>query len=470
MMQFFERKYYPFFILFLVVLISRLPFLFAGYGIEEDSWAIAISTYLTKTTGVVEPSRLPGHPVHEFPLVWMWNGGHVWFNFLSAFFSAIGALFFALILKHLHFKHFFIASLAFAFIPVYYVSSTYTIDFVWAQAFVLISLYFLLKKKYVITGLFLGLAIGCRITSGAMLLPFMIIAWQHANLKQNGFTLLKIGIPMMIVSVATFVPIMLQFGKDFFMYYDQFPYPSFPKFIYKISFGVFGFVGIIAIAVAKVWILKNRSTIKYGELFENGIDKKIIIASYVVVILYSISYLRLPQKSGYMMPILPFTIILFGYLLNSKAFNLFSFALIISPFVCSINLTDKIRGAEYSRFAIKKTISGQELFFDVFSGPIFSDYSKRKQKLKYTDSVIEKVRGITKKTVVIAGWWYNELEVKMLNREKSKCVKYEAYIDEQKIREYMDAGYQITYLPEQNKYNDLMYKMEVTDSLATAFK
>ncbi|MBL7883717.1 MAG: hypothetical protein JNL69_06585, partial [Bacteroidia bacterium] len=342
-------------------------------------------------------------------------------------------------------------------------------DFVWAQAFVLISLYFLLKQKYILTGLFLGLAIGCRITSGAMLLPFMIIAWQQTNIKQNLLILFKIGIPMAIIAVATFIPIMLQYGKDFFMYYDQFPYPSFPKFIYKISFGVFGFVGIVAITAAKFWIFKNRKEIKYGELFESGIDKKIIIASYVVVILYSISYLRLPQKSGYMMPILPFTIILFGYLLNSKSFSLFAFALIISPFVCSINLTDKIRGAEYSRFAIKKTISGQELFFDVFSGPIFSDYSKRKQKLKYTDSVIEKVSGITKKTIVIAGWWYNEIEVKMLTQTKNKLVKYEAYIDENKLKEYLSQGYKITYLPEQNLYNDLMYKMNVTNQVAEPF-
>ncbi len=469
-MTFFDRKYYPFVLLFAVVLISRIPFLFAGYGIEEDSWAIALSTYLTKTTGIVEPSRLPGHPVHEFPLVWTWNLGHVWFNFLSAFFSATGALFFALILNHFRFKHYFIAALAFAFIPVYYVSSTYTIDFVWTEAFVLISLYLLLRKQLIAAGLFLGLAVGCRITSGAMLLPFMIIIWQQGNWKQNIIPLLKLGIPMGIIAIASFIPIMLQFGAGFFMYYDQFPYPSIPKFIYKISFGVFGFVGIAAIFWAKIWILKNRNTTTKGQLFEQGIDKKVIIASYVVLILYFISYLRLPQKSGYMMPILPFMILLLGYYLDSKRFNLIAFAFIVSPFVCSINLTDKIRGAEHSRFALKTTISGQEIFFDIFSGPIFSDYSKRKQKLKYTDAVIESVKGTAKKTVIIAGWWLNEIETKMLTRNRNKLVKYEAYIDETKIRKYIEQGYRITYLPEQNKYNDLMYKMQVTDSLAVPFE
>ena len=43
------------------------------------------------------------------------------------------------------------------------------------------------------------------------------------------------------------------------------------------------------------------------------------------------------------------------------------------------------------------------------------------------------------------------------------------HIDEQKINEYIAAGYKIMYLPEQNKYNDLMYKMQVTDKLAVPF-
>ncbi len=466
---FLEHQYLPFLILFIIVLLSRLPFLWAGYGIEEDSWAIAISTYLTKTTGIVEPSRLPGHPVHEFPLVWLWNGGYQLSNFLSALYSGIGTVFFALILKHFNFKLYFIAALAFAFVPIYYISSTYTIDFVFSETYVLIALYLLLKEKYYLVGIFLGLAIGCRITSGAMLLPFMIIVWQKNSLKQNFYTLLKIGIPMTIVAIATFIPIMQQYGKDFFMYYDQFPYPSIPKFIYKLIFGVWGFIGTMALLTAKIYYFINKKNITKGELYEKEISKKIITAAITVIALYIISYFRLPQKSGYMIPIIPFAILLAGYYLNKKAFKFLCFALIISPFICSINLTDKYRGAEYSNYALKATISGQEIFFDFFSGPIFSDYSKRKQKLKYTDAVIEKVKSISKKTIIIAGWWYNEITVKMLNQQKNSLVIFEAYINQEKINEHIKNGYELYYLPEQNLYNDLMYKMKLTDSISSPF-
>lgn len=457
-MNFFEKKHLPFITLFLIVFISRIPFLSAGYGIEEDSWGIALAAFHTKLSGIYEPSRLPGHPVQELIYSALWGTGPIVFNGLCAFFSALGAVFFALILKHLSFKHFFIASLAFAFVPVYYISSTYTIDFVWTQAFILISFYYLLKNKLIVSGIFLGLAIGCRITSGAMLLPFMIIIWQNKNLKQNIILLLKIAAPMAIVAIIAYSPIIQQFGLSFFMYYDQFPYPPLAKVLYKMTLGVFGVIGVIAIGVAVLSIFLNKKKQNFGAAFENKLEKKIIIASFVILVLYTISYFRLPQKSGYMISVIPFVILFFGYYLNNKNFTFLCIAFILSSFICSINLTDKLRGASYSKYAILFTISGQELFFDPFSGPIFSDYSKRKQKMKFTADLIGKTNTIKTKTVIIAGWWYNEIMVEMITKNKNKFVTFESYIDAKKINKYKAEGFEIVYLPEQKLYNEQMFK------------
>lgn len=469
-MNFFDKKHLPFFTLFLIVFISRIPFLSSGYGIEEDSWGIALAAFHTKLSGIYEPSRLPGHPVQELIYSALWGTGPIVFNGLCAFFSAVGAVFFALILKHLSFKHFFIASLAFAFVPVYYISSTYTIDFIWTQAFILISLYYLLKNKLIVCGIFLGLAVGCRITSGAMLLPFMIIRWQNnlpeganslvraGHLKQNIILLLKIAVPMALVAIIVYAPIIQQFGLSFFMYYDQFPYPPLSKVFYKMTLGVFGFIGLLAIGIALLAIVLRKKYKSSSESFENKLDKKNIIASFVVLVLYIISYFRLPQKSGYMISVIPFVILLFGYYLDSKIFKLVCIALILSSFICSINLTDRLRGASYSKYALLFTVSGQELFFDAFSGPIFSDFSKRKQKMKFTSDLIEKTNTIKSNTVIIAGWWYNEIMVEMIGKNKNNFVTFESYIDANKINKYREDGYEIVYLPEQKLYNEMMFK------------
>jgi hypothetical protein len=468
MIAFFEKKNLPFVFLFVIVFISRLPFLSAGYGVEEDSWGIALAAFHTKCTGIYEPSRLPGHPFQEFILSALWGTGPVLFNASCAFFSAVGAVFFALILKQLKFKQFFLAAIAFAFVPVYYISSTYTIDFVWTQALILMAFYSLLKNRYLLCGVLLGLAIGCRVTSGVMLVPFMIIIWQN-DFKLNIQRLLKMSIPMAVVAIALFIPVIREFGFSFFMYYDQFPYPPFVKVIYKMTIGVFGLVGVCSLVISMIILLLNKKGQQAGEGFEGGLDKKIRIASIVIIVLYVISYFRLPQKSGYMIPVIPFIILLFGYYLNRKNFNWFCWSMVLSSFLFGINLTDSYRGATHSKYAIVRKIANQEVFFDPFTGPVFSDYSKRQQKIAFTEEVIHRSSRISAKTVIIAGWWYNEIMVTMIDKISNPFIVYEPYINAATMNDYRMKNYEIYYLPEQNKYNDLMYKINVTDEFAKSF-
>ncbi|MBL0103402.1 MAG: hypothetical protein IPP51_06330 [Bacteroidetes bacterium] len=49
----------------LLVFVSRLPFLSAGFGLDGDSWSVSIAARLLHNTGEYVPSRLPGYPVHE---------------------------------------------------------------------------------------------------------------------------------------------------------------------------------------------------------------------------------------------------------------------------------------------------------------------------------------------------------------------------------------------------------------------
>jgi hypothetical protein len=273
MSGFFTKNYLPFVFLFIIVFISRLPFLSAGYGVEEDSWAIALAAYHTKCTGIYEPSRLPGHPFQEYILSLLWGAGPILYNCLSAVFSAVGAVFFALVLKHLKFNQFLLAAFAFALVPVYYISSTYTIDFVWTQALVLVAFYLLLKDKYVLCGVVLGLAVGCRVTSGVMLVPFMIIIWQQ-DLKLNIIRFLKMSIPLGLVALALYVPIYIQFGSSFFMYYDQFPYPPFTKVMYKMIIGVFGLIGTLSMGIFLLIALLKQRDQRKGEAFAYSLDKK----------------------------------------------------------------------------------------------------------------------------------------------------------------------------------------------------
>jgi hypothetical protein len=460
-------NYFPFIVLFLLVLFSRLGFLLPGYGIEEDSWGIALAAKYSHEHGIYEPSRFPGHPVQEiifslFPQIGAWG-----FNFLSAFFSAVAALFFALSLKHLNFRSHILAAAAFAFVPVIYISSTYTIDFMWTEAFVLIALYNVLKRNLILAGFFLGLACGCRITSGAMLIPFFILFYERGENRKNILSLLKIGFAMGAVTLLAYLPLIQRFGFSFFMYYDQFPYPPLAKVFYKMIPGAFGFLGCIALLFALIASFFSKA--EKTAAGRSDLQKRMLAAAIVVLILYFISYLRLPQKSGYMIPVIPFVIWLAGYLLELRFFKLFCYLMVLSSFLFSINLTDSYRGAEYSSVAVKLNVAGQELFFDPLSGPVYSDLSKRRKKMLYAASVIERAQLMRQKTMIIAGWWYNQIMV-MTNENTGEYVVFRGYSDEAEMKSFNDQGYRIYYLPEQKTYNDLMFRINSTGNYASEFE
>lgn len=462
-MKLLSGKYFPYILLFAVVFISRYPFLDEGFGVEEDSWGIALAGLHTAASGIYEPSRFPGHPVHEYIYSAFPNHSPFFYNLFSALFSGVAAIFFVLILRKLKFRYAFLGGLVLAFTPVIYISGTYTIDFIWTLAFLLISFYFLLTEWFLVCGIFLGLAIGCRITMGAMLLPYLLILW---NRDDKWKSLFKIVFPMTVVAVLVFLPLINEFGTKFFMYYDQFPYPPFTKVIYKMTIGVFGLVGLAMLVICKGAFFFKRNW-RIGELFSQPLNNRIVQSSFLVIILFTISYFRLPQKSGYMITVIPFVIILGGYYLNSKWFKALCVGLIVSSFVFSVNLTDKLRGSEYSSLAMTFTISGQEIFVDPASGPLFSDYSKRKLKSKYVREVYQSAKKRGEQMVVIAGWWYNQIAVEF-GAEQGQIL-YVPYINEKEIKNYSAQGYRIYYLPEQNIYNDQMFNIRVTDQLATPF-
>jgi hypothetical protein len=52
--------------LFGAVLLTRLPFLRPGYGLDADAWRLAASAGRIARTGAYEASRLPGYPYRKW--------------------------------------------------------------------------------------------------------------------------------------------------------------------------------------------------------------------------------------------------------------------------------------------------------------------------------------------------------------------------------------------------------------------
>jgi hypothetical protein len=455
------KEYFSVVILALLVLLSRLPFLDAGYGVEEDSWGIAVAAYHTQLYGIMEASRLPGHPVNESVYSLFWGYGPWLFNFFSAACSVICFVLFYFIAKKLHVKHHIWASLALVFTPVVYINSTCTIDYLWALMFALASFYALVKKNLIWSAVFLGLAIGCRINTAILYLPFLCWFYFDSNRQMRLKHFFIFSIVLAIVTLLCFLPIIKVYGWNFFSYSDQFPYPNWAKIIYKASIGVIGLPAVLILIIL---------TFKKIVIYSFKIEANAINGLFFTLLILQIwAYLMLPQKSAYLMLLVPFGILWLANFLSHQSFILFCVALIFSSFFMSVNITDSFRGAKYSNLAIKKTIAGQEIFLDPLTGPVLNDYTKRINKLNYTQAVLSEANVLNYPTIIICGWWFNQILIQQMDKPKQNMVKYAFYLHPKMMENYMLKGYTIYYLSEQEIYNDLFYGFSRTKNMANPF-
>lgn len=443
-------KYLLFFVL---VLASRLPFIGDGCGLDGDAWSVAIASSNWRETGLYEASRFPGYPVQEF-LGSLLDGSCRSLNLLTAIISSIGILFFVMALRVLRFRSAFLAGAALAAVPIVFIHSTTAIDYNIALAFILVSLFFTVKDLPVLAGAFLGLAIGTRITSGAMLLPFALMILRNDGVLPNLKRIFRLLLPALLVGMACYLPVYNRYGSGFFTFYDV-PYPSIPKVLYKFCFEVWGPVGFTAIIAGVLMIFIPERWTARNYLFPRAVNEKFVIAWLVAVDLYIIAFLKLPMESGYLIPIIPFVIMLFGKYLVRPAFGLFCALLVLSPFFVSISPTERLDAGTPSAASFHFSGGGEELLLDVWNGPVFSYKSRRENGIGFTSQILESTDTVSRKALMITGRWYNQL-VKTQGDTVSNKVVFASYITEPELLHYYAKGYELYYLPRQDYYNKLM--------------
>lgn len=458
-------------VLGIVVLLTRIPFLFDGFGHEEDSWGLVVNAWEMHTTGHYAASRFPGHPLQEYIYLLIWNQAAWVFNLFSAVFSVVAVVYFYKAMRKIGIDYAFETSLMLAFVPSFFIAGTYTIDFVWSLSFVMGAFYFLTNRKYLLCGILIGMAVGCRITSAVFVLPFAILLWNRMDVKQWLKNALLIGIPAALIGIAWYIPAYMQYGRAFFDYSDQFPYPPITKIAYKATIGVFGLLGLLALMYAKFkWFTrKDKSAIHIPSLVS---PQRMTIAILVIIALHIISYLRLPQKSGYMLAMVPFVLMLVTMYSTRATIRITTVVFVLSSFAFSVNISDGLRGASSSSLAMNFVVSGQEIFVDPISGPIFSEQSKRQNKMNYTAKVRAAIDTTKENQQIICGWWYNEILSYYLPG-RSASTAFPKNIVFYQPCEYLDSasrtGTSIYYLPEQNLYNDQMFGQNCTDSIALPY-
>jgi hypothetical protein len=310
-----------------VVLLTRLPFVGAGYGLHADNWRVALAARHIATTGVYEASRFPGYPVQEVVCSWFWRTGALGFNLLDAFFCAGAALFFGLICIEYGVTDWWLAGLALAFVPVLYVNSVSSKDFPWALALLLPSWWCAMRKRPVWTGVLLGLAMGCRITSGAAALPIALILIDGAENRVAIRRVVVTGAISAGIVLAAFAPVYARYGTEFFNFYAEHGFPGPVELAARMTIEVWGVVGFLGICIALASCLLPAATPR------RAVSSRHLLAWAAMLVIYAIAFFCLPDEAAYLIPAAPFVLLLLWRFAPRRVFQVCCGLIVLSPFV-----------------------------------------------------------------------------------------------------------------------------------------
>lgn len=365
-------------LLAVVVFLSRVAWISAayGYGLDADAYRVVLASRSLAETGEYTMSRAPGNPLYEYLVALTVDHSPAFSNGLAAVSSALAAGFLALILRALRVRPFLSLALGFAFTPVVFIQSTCTMDYMTALALGLGATHFVLARRPLLAGMLLGLAIGCRITSGAMLLPLLAWLVSDRNDSERWRSGWKLTSATLVTGALCFVPVVRRYGLTFLSFYDPPVDRSLGALLDQGLLEVWGGLGsldLLALGVAAIvgW---RRLARAWGDVE----SRRVLVLALLVVALYGASFVRLPHEAAYLLPAVPFLLLAVGRLAPPSLARGFAGVLVLSSFVSVTT-----RG-----FA---------------AGPIFEDGALRRAQIGETEQVISTVESLDGAALIVAG-------------------------------------------------------------------
>ncbi len=316
-------------VLFAIVLLSRLPFLTAGYGLDIDGWLMLEAGRWLSTHGTYQVSRFPGYPIPEavFSLVWRMDPWVV--NGITACLSAAAAVLFRDILRRHGCRFPFLGALGMSCVPVVFVHSVDAMDYLWALTASLAAWRFALRRRFLLSGAFAGLAVGCRLTSGLAWLPLAVLCFDGGKLRAPRCLITLVSAAGGVALLAYLAPF-LEYGWSFL---DAYPGDvPLAEVLRQAGPGVWGKTGLAALglSIVGVAVARLRRFPATGRSTEHRVRT---LACTVGVLVFGLLFCAMPHDAGYLIPAVPFALVLFARFLLPIGFAGLSLALVLAPFV-----------------------------------------------------------------------------------------------------------------------------------------
>jgi hypothetical protein len=299
--------------LMLTVALAYLPFLFFGYGSDGDTANVLNTVQSLIVNHTYLMSRVPGHVPQEIGATLLTLiGGSVLSNAGSLLMALLALYSFLRICRYFRIPHAKLLFLLFAFQPILWAHATYTIDYVWALAFLLLGFDLVLEERLFWGSIVWGLAVGTR-------LPFLLIvcsfmAWFFVQKKLSPKQFLQSAVIIAVTSVILFLPPFLSSGSNFSflivfnnsLKFDLVGWVG--RFVYK-NIYFWGLQTLLAFAIIFPWVIRG---IKRKRMEFQGLLLLLLFVGFAT----ELSFLSMPTKRPFLLPMLPFVLIVLGIALS----------------------------------------------------------------------------------------------------------------------------------------------------------
>jgi hypothetical protein len=328
------------------------PFLFLGYGSDYDTYRVLwVGRNYVETLDYV-PSRVPGFFIFETITYFLDSiGGSFLTNFGSLIMSLLIISIFLFICKRYQVPNYRFLAVILMVHPYFLVNSTCTMDYLFALGFTMIGFWLLLKGKFPLAGFMMALGIGSRLTIAAV--AGLLLLWVFIFDRQNRKRIFMAGVIMAVFAFIFYLP-PITFaewkthiffpsvgGEEYWSLYlrvGRFLYKS----VYFWSPPVF---------VILIWGLVRLFTT--ARLKGNKKYLQIGLISLSLIAGMQLFYLWLPTEPSYLIPTIPFWLILIGITFSDKKWvlRLMLALVILSNFVTFTtvrpNVVNQATGAEF---------------------------------------------------------------------------------------------------------------------------
>jgi hypothetical protein len=354
-------------------LISRLAFIGPGLGMDYDAWLLADAARTIGETGQYVGSRPPGYPVVEGLFALLHGLGPWALCFATALASAAACVLTMRLMQNAGCSSASATSLCFAFTPVVWLSSVTAMDYIWAWCMVMASWNALTEKRPVRSGVYLGLAIGARATSGLMVLPLLWLAARRKNTR-------KFALACTAMASLLYAPVLQQEGFTWMASFS----PGSRGLLDMLRLGlveVWGPIGIAAMGVAAVVVSKQ---IRNRGSNPQQLQRELMTTARMGAFLNLVLFLWMPLEAAYLLPFAGCVLILMGAWAPAGVMGPLAAALLVSG-----------------------------VYFPGSKGALLADLDQREKQEVLLDLVEEALVGIKEPTVVLCGSMFSMVQYRM---------------------------------------------------------